>query len=137
MAAKVMLVPNPNKSGAIDRVIVIGKSEDQQRLRVLNIDALSQNPKLLRPFNSGYYYATMFWNVVSSLILVGGIILSFLWQWWAFIAGFVIAFVVFRSNKTSVADFAEQSLREHAEAYEHFASLGLVWEVSPESLVAA
>jgi hypothetical protein len=48
MTAKVMLVPNPNRSGLIHRVIVIGESDDQKRLTVLDIDALNKNSRLLK-----------------------------------------------------------------------------------------
>ncbi|MGC2416051.1 MAG: hypothetical protein WA459_25570 [Stellaceae bacterium] len=108
MTAKVMLVPNPHRSGAIDRVIVIGKSDDQQRLIVLNIGALDKSPKLLKRFNAGYYYATRFWDTISSLVIIGGIVLSFIWHWWAFLAGMAVAVVVYRATRQSVADFAQR-----------------------------
>src|SRR4029453_827499 len=97
-----------HRAGAIDRVIVLGKSEDQTQLRVLNIDALAKNPQLLKRYGSSYSYATVFWNVVSAIVLVGSIIVSFMWYWWLFIVGFVVAIVIHRSNKASVADFVQE-----------------------------
>jgi hypothetical protein len=135
MTVKVMLAPNPNRSGLIDRVIVIGKSDDQQRLIVLNIDALNKSPQLLKRFNAGYYYATKTWGAVSVFIIIGGIVLSFLWYWWAFLVGIAVGVIVYRANRQSVADFALQSLSENPEAYQHFLSLGLVWEANTKNVV--
>jgi len=135
MASQIMLAPNPTRSGAIDRVLIIANGSSPEKAVVLNVDELSKNSKLLTQFNPGYHYATKFWDAVSALILVGGIVLSFVWHWWAWIAGFVIAFVIYRSNRKSVADFAKEILDNDPNAIVHFASLGLIWEINRAALV--
>lgn len=135
MDAKVRLVPNPHRQGAIDRVIVIGRSSDPQRVIVLNIDALNKSPQLLARFNPGYHYATKFWTLVSCLIFIGGIVLSFIWQSWAFLAALALSIALYRANQKSVADFAREALVSDPNAANYFATLGLVWEVNERSLV--
>lgn len=134
MSAKVMLCPNPNRSMAIDRVIVIAESDDKQRVRVLNVDALSKNPKLMLPFASGYALAATFWTYTGLLIMLAGVALSFLWHWWAFIAGFLLAMMVLKATKQSTADVA-QMLVQSESARAHFARLGLIWEASSQGVV--
>jgi hypothetical protein len=133
--AQVMLAPNPNRLGAVDRVIVLGKTADQARLIVLNIDALAKNPQLMKRYGKSYLHAVMLWNAVSTVVLVGGIAASFIWHWWLFLVGFGIAIVIHRSNQRSAADFAQEILADNPEAYQHFVSLGLVWDAAEQSLV--
>src|SRR5262245_10359664 len=128
MASKVMLASNPNRSGGIDRVIVIGKSSDPDRVIVLSVDALSRDRNLLKRFNPSYYRATTFWDVIGTLIMIAGIPLSFVWHWWAFLVGFGVAAILHRSNQKSIADFAYEVLASNPDSVRFFASLGLVWE---------
>ncbi|MEJ2625956.1 MAG: hypothetical protein P8Z80_15935 [Pseudolabrys sp.] len=137
MTTQVMLAPNPNRAGAIDRVVVIGRSANPQRVIVLNVDGIAKKPEILKRFNPGYFWATKMWNAVSIIVALAGIALSFLWYWWAFIAGFILAFVVYRSNRTSVADFAQEAMANDPNAESYFTSLGLVWEVDANALVPA
>jgi hypothetical protein len=47
----------------------------------------------------------------------------------------VIAFVVYRSNRKSVGDFAKEVLDNNPDAIVYFASLGLIWEIDRTALV--
>jgi hypothetical protein len=134
MTAKVMLCPNPNRSMAIDRVIVIAESDDKQRVRVLNVDALSKNPKLMLPFASGYALAATFWTYAGLLVVVAGVALSFLWHWWAFMPGFLLAMLVLKTTKQNTAEVA-QMLVQNDVARAHFAQLGLIWETSSKGIM--
>jgi hypothetical protein len=134
---KLMTVPNPNRGGMIDRVIVIGETEDKQFVEGLCVDVLDRNPKLPKPFGAGYYYATMTWNFVGFLIFAGGAALSFYWRWWAFIPGCFVATAFWRNNRRSVGDFALQILKSNPSAYQHFKSAGLVWQARAEAPVPA
>jgi len=132
MSVTTMLTPNPNKPGSIARVIVLDTTED--RLTVLHIDPLYDNPELLRRFNPGYTAAVKFWNIAAGLLVLGSIALSFFWHWWAFIPGIVVAAVVLRSNRRSVGDFASETLKHDPAAYHFFAGAGLIWTVSEERI---
>ena len=135
MLAKVMLAPNPNRSMAIDGFIVIGESEDRQRVRVLNIDALSKDPKIMHAYRSGYSWATAIWNSASVLVFFGSVALSFLWHWWTFILGFFVTSMIVKASRQSTADFALKILGENKIAYNDFVSLGLIWDASATSVV--
>lgn len=137
MTVKIMLCPNPYRNKAIDRVIVLGRSEDGQFARVLNIDAIHKDPTILKPFGANYSRATTLWNFVALLIFVVGVGLSFYWKWWAFIPGAIICYVFLRANRTSTGDFAVEVLANNSDAYSYFVQKGLVWEAPVQSLVEA
>jgi hypothetical protein len=120
----------------IDHVIVVGKSADQQRLVVLSVDALVKNPALMQTYGSGYKWATVFWNVVGAIMFLGSIACSFLWHWWAFIAGFVLAVMILKATRRSKADFVVAMLATNREARAHFVEQGLIWEAPTQSIVS-
>ena len=130
-----MLAPNPNRGGDVDRVVVVGRSADQNSVIVLNIDALSKNPNLLRFPSSRHISVSKFWNAVIVLVLVGFVALSFFWHWWAFIAGFIVSLGIHHATRHSVPGFDLESLAENPENFAYYASQGLVWEASPQSVV--
>jgi hypothetical protein len=132
---KLMLCPNPNRSMAIDRVIVIGESEDKKHVRVLNVDALSRNPALLRSYGQSYMWATAFWNWIAAALMLGGVASSFFWRWWAFLPGLILGALVVQATRKSVADFAVEILRRDKRAYDDFNRRGLIWDAPAESLV--
>jgi len=43
--------------------------------------------------------ATIFWLIVSHLVPIAGIVLSFTYEWWAFIPGVVLCCMLFNANK--------------------------------------
>jgi len=135
MATREMLAPNPYKSMGIDHVVVVGRSADQQRLVVLSVDALVMNPALLQTYGSGYKWATVFWNVVGTVMFLGSIACSFLWHWWAFTAGFVLAVMILKATRRSKADFVVEKLATSQEARARFMEQGLIWEAPTQSVV--
>lgn len=137
MATREMLAPNPHRSMGIDHVIVVGKSADQQRLVVLSVGALVKNPALTQTYGSGYKWATVFWNVVGAIMFLGSIACSFLWHWWAFIAGFVLAVMILKATRRSKADFVVEILATNREARARFMEQGLIWEAPTQSVVPA
>lgn len=134
-STRTMLAPNPNGSGSIVRVIVLGKSDDGQWLKVLGIDPISQNPAILKRFNPGYVYATRFYAAVATIIMFAGIGLSFFWHWWAFIVGFVIGYIIQNATQKSVADFAAEALAAHKDALQYFEELGLIWDAKATTVM--
>jgi hypothetical protein len=135
VAVKVMLAPNPNRSMAVDRVIIIGQAEEGRYVEVLNIDALGKDPKLMYPYGSGYSWATAVWNYIGVLVFLGGIALSFFWHWWAFIPGVGAAVVILKATRQGTADFAAKILAENKMARDHFTERGLIWHAPVQSVV--
>jgi hypothetical protein len=133
--AETMLAPHPNGSGSVCRVIVIGKSDDQQRLKVLGVDSLNDNPALLRPINKRYFYAVRVWGGIAMAIMWIGIGLAFYLNWWYFVFGFTVAYFIYNATQKSVADFAASSLADDPNAYNYFKNLGLIWEAEIESVL--
>jgi len=60
---------------------------------------------------------------------------SFLWHWWAFIAGFVLAVMILKATRRSKADFVVAMLATNREARAHFVEQGLIWEAPTQSVV--
>jgi hypothetical protein len=67
----------------------------------------------------------------------GGIALSLLWHWWAFIAGFALAVTILKATRRSKADFVVAMLATNREARAHFVEQGLIWEAPTQSVVPA
>jgi hypothetical protein len=134
MASKTMLTPRPGGSGAIARVLIL--SEGPDGVLVLDVDALHKNPVHLKRFNPGYTAATKFWGFISSLIVLAGVVLSFVWHWWAFLPGFALGFIIYRANAASTADFAIEAIQKNPGAIAYFTSSGLTWLAPRTSLVA-
>lgn len=134
MSRKTMLTPRPGNSGSIARVIVLTDGPDG--VLVLDIDALHRDPTHLKRFNPGYSAAARFWGVISSLVALTGIGLSFFWHWWAFLAGFALSFALYRANAASTADFAIEAIQKNPDAVHYFTTRGLTWLAPRSSLVA-
>lgn len=134
MTHQTMLTPNPHKPGSIARVVVI--NTDLTMPLVVHIDPLYRQPSLLSSLNPGYTFAIRFWGAAAITTFLGGIALSFLWHWWAFLIGGLLAIGIQRYNRRSVADFVVQSVVQQKDvALAHFESLDLMWVQTPESLV--
>ena len=134
MATKVKLAPNPNRSMAIDRVVIIGRSSDGGFVDVLSIDGLQSDEYAKRQF-SRYFMKNANWNLVALFIIIIGIAASFVWRWWSFIPGFVVSGWAGFQGKISGATAGERILADHPSAREKFAERGLIWTASVKSVV--
>ena len=132
-----MLAPNSDRSVGVEHVIVVEKSADQQRLVVLSVDELVKNPAMMETYDSGYKWMTVLWSLVGAITFLGGVALSLLWQWWAFIAGFVLAVMLLKATRRSKLDFLVEKLATNREARTRFAEQGLIWEAPSQSVVPA
>jgi hypothetical protein len=47
------------------------------------------------------FYADIFWTSVTLIFFIGGIVASFIWYWWAFIAGLFLSYIVSKANTKS------------------------------------
>ena len=99
MSLKVMLAPNPGRSTSIERVIVLGKTSDQQRLMVLNIDALRRDPALTQAYRSEGICTAAFWSSIGAALILSSVALSFFWHWWATIAGVALAALIIKATR--------------------------------------
>ena len=90
----------------------------------------------MQTYGSGYKWATVFWNVVGAIMFLGGIAVSSLWHWWAFIAGFVLAVMILKATRRSKADFLIEKLATNREAMARFVEQGLIWEAPTQSIVS-
>ncbi|MBB3938098.1 hypothetical protein [Aureimonas phyllosphaerae] len=136
MASTVMMAPNPNRSMAIDRVLVVGRSEDGSTLRVLSIDGLQSSEWAKKEFTR-YFVGNATWNLVALVALVVGAAASFLWQWWAFVPALVVAGWAGFRGKSSGGGAATRILADHPWALERFIRDGLVWETPANKVVSA
>jgi hypothetical protein len=123
------LAPNPFRGGLISRVAV-PQCGDGTALAVA-ADTLYKNPRLLSILNPGYTFAIQFWKVIALCAFWGGLLLRFIWTWWAFIPAIVIWFVVEKNNQKSAAQFAIQAMGEHEGAAAYFDKLQLLWTIAP------
>ena len=136
MPAKVMLAPNPNRSMKVDRVIIIGKSEDGARVSVLSIHELHKHEDVRKRFYK-YFTPNAHWNLLALIILLAGLAAAFFWHWWIAIIAFLVAGRAGWAGKSSAANSAERILRENEWARDHFAQLGLIWDAPVSSVVDA
>ena len=70
------------------------------------------------PKGSTTGYAFTFWNFVGFGCLGYSLYLSFTWNWWAFIVGFVAASFIFNVNKRSNAENVLRDALNNKEFYE-------------------
>ena len=126
------MVPNPKRGGVIARVIVLAERDGE----ALCLDPVpfDKAPALLRPFNPGYTFALHFWRWVSALLLLGGVVASFVWHWWAFVLGFLLSAFVHQMNTKSAGQFAVQAFKQHKDAVDAFNACGALF-VAPAARV--
>jgi hypothetical protein len=135
---QIYLAANPYRDMAIDRVIVLSKSDGGETLLVLNVDALNNNPtELLKPFGSGYAGACHIWAWIALIVSVASIVLSFIWHWWSFIPGLLLGGILGKANQQSAADFAVEILARDKTALDFWNGKGLVWTMQAKNLVPA
>ena len=87
------------------------------------------------PKGSGTGYAFAFYNLIGFGCLGYSIYLSFTWNWWAFIAGFFIAGVIFNVNKKSNAENVLTDALHNQEFYEQLRHLKTLRYQLDESVV--
>lgn len=136
MPSTVMLAPNPNRAMLIDRVVVVGKSDDGSTLRVLSIDGLQNSVSVKKQFTR-YFSSNANWNLVCLTSLVVGVGTSFLWHWWAFIPALVVAGWSGAKSKSSGGDAGLRILADHPSALDGFLRDGLVWEAPANKVLPA
>lgn len=124
----------PRPDGAIARVVVVLHEIRGESATVVDVDKLAERPDILSAYGGSYSAAVKFWRAVASVILVAGIVLSFVWQWWAFVPGFVIALVVYRANNRSAGDFVLELITRQPDVLVELRRMGLVWEVPANTL---
>ena len=127
------MVPNPLRGGVIARVLVLGERDGEALC--LDPAPFDKSPDLLRPFNPGYAFALKFWRWVSVLVLLAGIVLSFIWHWWAFLLGFLLSYAVHQMNAKSAGQFAAQAFKQHEAATAEFQRLGALFFVPASKVV--
>lgn len=77
-------------------------------------------------FPSGMRAAQNFWGCLSSLVFVGGFVALIWWPWWVPIIGVVVAYILFRTNKSSAADFVAQVAEQVPEFAKEMESKGVL-----------
>jgi hypothetical protein len=127
-----MLMPRPDRSGSIARVIELAKGDDGRSF-VLEVDPLHERPALLKPLNPGFTFALRFWSWTGAAVFWGGFGLAIFWHWWAGPVALALATAIWSLNKRSAADFAKQAFAENPDrAIEHFGAHGLIWKTGPK-----
>jgi hypothetical protein len=133
MTIQTGLVPNPNRKGAIARVLILREHGGQAL--VLDSTMFGNNPELLWPFNPGYTFAIKFWKWINAIIAVAGIIASFFWHWWAFIAGWAVSYILYLGLNKSVGQFAVRIFETSDLGAAEFKDLGALWFVDSARIV--
>ena len=80
----------------------------------------------LNPKGSGTGMAMKFWNLLGFAAFVYSIVLSFIWEWWAFIPGFLIMGFVFNVNKKSNAENVLNDALNNEEFYNQIIQINTV-----------
>ena len=121
---------------AIDRVIVVRQAVDTGKVVVLSLDGLRSRPDLVKRHSSLDAAAATFWKVAASIIVLTGVIAAFVWTWWTAVAGIGFAVLVTKANRQTAADVAAHIIVNNDEAFQDWASCGLIWEAPAASLVS-
>ena len=85
--------------------------------------ALANKPEL-GPTNKSANLAFVVWNAVGLIVMGVSIVLSFLWQWWAFLGGLVLAYSIFKANRKSHSENYLDAAFKDKEFYERVRQLG-------------
>ena len=87
------------------------------------------------PKGSGTGYAFIFYNLVAYGCFGYSLYLSFTWNWWTFIVGFLIAGIIFRVNKKSNAENVLNDALHNKEFYENLRYIKTLSYQLDESIV--
>lgn len=85
--------------------------------------ALANKPEL-GPKNKGANLAFVFWNAIGLIVIGASIVLSFLWQWYAFIGGLYLAYLVLGANRKGHSENYADAAFTDKEFYERVKQLG-------------
>jgi hypothetical protein len=85
--------------------------------------ALANKPEL-GPTNKGANLAFLVWNAVGLIVMGASIVLSFLWQWWAFLGGLLLAYAIFKANRKSHSENYLDAAFTDKDFYERVQQLG-------------
>lgn len=125
--AEAFLVPHPNGSGMIARVLVL--TVEGERATVVELDPILREPRILDAVAKGYSSAVRIWDWAGAAVFWGGVVASFFWNWWTFIPGFAVASIIWRINRRSAIQFTAGAIEGFPErAMLVFSSRGLIWE---------
>ena len=82
-------------------------------------------------------WAFRLWELVALAILVSGLVVSFLYAWWAFVPGILLAGAVGRANRQANSqDMLDRAMRDQR-FYDDLARQGLIqYAVSPDVAAA-
>jgi hypothetical protein len=134
METKLMLAPNPRRSGGVDRVIIVGRTDDGSQVSVLSIDELQKDQWAKQQF-AKYFVGNASWNLAAIVIVLAGIAASFLLRWWAFVPALLISGWLGYQGKSSGATAAVRILHDHPWARDRFVQSGLIWDAPARDVV--
>lgn len=135
LMAQVMLAPNPRRNGGIDRVIVIGTSDDSATVRVAGVDGIANAEAFKRRYYKHVTGAAHF-KLVALVFFLAGVAGAIFYAWWCVLIGIIAAIVANRMSKGTEAETLAKIVREESGAGDLLAASGLVWEASAKSVVA-
>jgi hypothetical protein len=122
------VMPNPFRGG-LSRVVLAG--DGGRRVWALDYSTLFNNPSLLSPVAPQYALTLRLWKWGGAVAMLASIVASLLWAWWAFIAGVVIQFLLWKGGQTSAASFALRCGAANPGAAAHLHQHGLAWIIDP------
>ena len=134
MAAILMFAPNPNRGMDIDRVVVVGKSAEQNRLSVLSVSAVENDFPLFRASRLRHRRDTVLPFLASAIALLGGVELAVAWHWWSLVVGLVLAVAIVKATHRRLIDAAAEFVAMDGETMMRLRASSAVWEV-PAHLV--
>jgi len=134
LVTKTLLVPRPNGGGSIARVIVLELNGEVAT--VLDIDVYTNDRDLLKEIGTEYSFASNLWDWIAAAILTFSVAASFLWQWWWFILGIIVAIMLWRGIRTSTAQWLETEYAKDPETTKSiFMRHGAVFVTEAKKLV--
>jgi len=130
-----MFAPNPNRDMDIDRVVVVGKSADQQRLSVLSVNEIENNRSLFRDCRLRCRRANGARCLASAIALLGGAALAVEWRWWSPIVGLGLAAALVRTMRRNPIDLAAEIVASDKATVARLRASGAIWDVPAHVVV--
>ena len=132
-SASTVLVPR--KPGALTRAVIVGI--DGEDATFVDVDPIIKSPHILDEIAKGYARAIRIWDWSAAGLFWGSIFTSFLWQWWIFMPGILVATFLWRANRRSVARFVVGAWRAYPQNSANvFTKYGLMWRGSVTAAVS-